>query len=148
DPRQRQVNVKSKGHRSRSVGNAVGQDLTSTIGDGPAYSSHWETNCSANGAPSGKSDAVKDAISACPKTLAIAHQGHIYRCARTKDAAPTTTLVARPNIPTAPALATPPAPAVAIFVEGGRTRLTDVTDPVCIADKYECTGPGPAHIRT
>uniref|UniRef100_A0A915JMH5 Uncharacterized protein n=1 Tax=Romanomermis culicivorax TaxID=13658 RepID=A0A915JMH5_ROMCU len=64
------------------------------------------------------------------------------------DAAPTMTLVAGPNILTAPALATPPplAPAVAIFVKQGCTRLTDVTDPFRIADKYECTGPGPAHM--
>uniref|UniRef100_A0A915K5F7 Uncharacterized protein n=1 Tax=Romanomermis culicivorax TaxID=13658 RepID=A0A915K5F7_ROMCU len=70
------------------------------------------------------------------KMLAIAHQGHIYRCAPTMDVAPTTRLIAGPNIRIAPALAPPPppVPAVAIFVERGHTRLTDVTDPACIAE--------------
>uniref|UniRef100_A0A915I7Z0 Uncharacterized protein n=1 Tax=Romanomermis culicivorax TaxID=13658 RepID=A0A915I7Z0_ROMCU len=40
--------------------------------------------------------------------LAIAHRGHIYRCAPTMGVAPTMTLVAGPNIPTVLALATPP----------------------------------------
>uniref|UniRef100_A0A915IUM4 Uncharacterized protein n=1 Tax=Romanomermis culicivorax TaxID=13658 RepID=A0A915IUM4_ROMCU len=80
--------------------------------------------------------------------LAIARQGHIYRCAPTMNTAPTTTLVAVPNIPTALALATlpPPAPAIAIFVKRGHTRLINATDPARIAEKYECTGPRPAQI--
>uniref|UniRef100_A0A915L2S4 Uncharacterized protein n=1 Tax=Romanomermis culicivorax TaxID=13658 RepID=A0A915L2S4_ROMCU len=58
------------------------------------------------------------------------------------------TPVARLNIPTARALATLPplAPAVAIFVEQGRTPLTDATDPARIAERYECTGLQPAQI--
>uniref|UniRef100_A0A915KQZ1 Uncharacterized protein n=1 Tax=Romanomermis culicivorax TaxID=13658 RepID=A0A915KQZ1_ROMCU len=46
------VNVESKGQRSMSVGNAIGQDLTSTIRDGTAHNPFCVTHGSANGASS------------------------------------------------------------------------------------------------
>uniref|UniRef100_A0A915JBJ8 Uncharacterized protein n=1 Tax=Romanomermis culicivorax TaxID=13658 RepID=A0A915JBJ8_ROMCU len=45
------------------------------------------------------------------------------------DVAPTTMLIAGPNIPIAPALALPLALAIAIFVEQGRTQLTNGDRP-------------------
>uniref|UniRef100_A0A915J552 Uncharacterized protein n=1 Tax=Romanomermis culicivorax TaxID=13658 RepID=A0A915J552_ROMCU len=66
------------------------------------------------------------------KTLAIAHRGHIYRCAPIMDVASTMTPVAGPNTPTAPALPMlpPPVLAVAIFCRM-RVHPTDRCDRPC-----------------
>uniref|UniRef100_A0A915HIY7 Uncharacterized protein n=1 Tax=Romanomermis culicivorax TaxID=13658 RepID=A0A915HIY7_ROMCU len=75
DCQQRQVNVEPKGHRSTSVGYTVRQNLTFTIGDGPAYASLCPTYGSANSTASEKFDAVNDAIDACPECWRLPVRG-------------------------------------------------------------------------